>query len=138
MSEPTVPGFLFDSVQLSIFDKTVLKGGGSQAGGNSYGRQQSRGNSLCLEGPGVKEGKPALVLSSDVPKFWSHLVAEMRRNRRERRHKIKPLCYGKLCLEAPLRVPRDPKNEFKYLLKGVRKSGMANQREERLNKSTRY
>lgn len=89
MSEPTVPGFLFDSVRLSIFDKIVLRGGGGQAVGGVPMADSKAGVTVCVWRGKVwresrKEGKPALVLSADVPKFWSHLVAEMRRNRGER------------------------------------------------------
>lgn len=56
-----------------------------------------------------EEKKPALVVSSGSPKFWSHLLADVRKNKRHgRRHQFNPHTIGKLCLEEPLGVPCDP------------------------------
>lgn len=72
MSEPRVPGFLLDSVEMRIFDKIVLKGVGAGSGGRFYVRR-GRVHNPRFEGQGMegeeKEEKPALALSSNVPKF---------------------------------------------------------------------
>lgn len=67
MTEPTLPGFLSDSVGVRMFDKIFLKeGGGPRVGGKSKNKKP------CYEGQGMeggeKEDKPALDLSSGIPK----------------------------------------------------------------------